>query len=64
VSDRNPSFFGPVLRQEQEAAAFTQGELARVADRRRDADGRRSGPSAWPASRTFETILPPPPVMH
>jgi len=64
VSDRNPSFFGPVLHQREETAAFTEGELARVADRRREADARRSGPSAWPASRTLTTILPPPRVLH
>jgi hypothetical protein len=64
VSDRNPSFFGPVLDQEQESAAFTHGQLARIAERRREADKHRKGPSAWPAARTFATLMPPPLVMH
>jgi len=59
VADRYPSFFGPVLPQEEGAPeAFTEEELLAMRPRRLEVELLRllEG-SAFPAQRRFETMF-------
>lgn len=59
MADRNPSFFGPVLPQAEDAPeAFSASEIVKIRARRIEADLVKAHGSAFPATRRFETILP------
>jgi hypothetical protein len=59
VPDRNPSFFGPVLPQTEDAPdAFSFDELQRIRGRRIEADLLRTSGAAWPLERRFQTMYP------
>ncbi len=63
MADRDCSFFGPVLPQEEGAPeAFSFAELRRIQCRRREADEALEGESGWPERLRFEMLLPPPPL--